>query len=82
MDFKVKSFLCWEFLSIEAPLTVCQSAGGFYIGAVASEEIYDLGEDGLLAGAPLARDSAEYYPTREAAEAALKSGSWTQRQHP
>lgn len=56
-------------------LGVYESGAGFYIGAM----YYDLGEGFAQPGT---RDSAHYYPTREAAETALKLGTWTQRLHP
>lgn len=49
------------------PLEVCYSAGGFYLGTYVDNE-------------PYSRESAEYWTTREAAEAALAGGQWTQRQ--
>jgi len=53
----------------QLPIQVLQSAAGFYIGTVS--------DDG-----PVSRESAEYFPTRPAAEAAITSGDWTQRDHP
>lgn len=49
------------------PLEVCYSAAGFYLGTYVDNE-------------PYSRESAEYWTTREAAEAALAGGQWTQRQ--
>jgi hypothetical protein len=49
------------------PLEVCYSARGFYLGTYVDDE-------------PYSRESAEYWTTREAAEAALAGGQWTQRQ--
>lgn len=51
-------------------LTVCYSARGFYIGT--------RDED----GSPFSRESDEYWNTREGAEAALASGSWSQKPNP
>lgn len=62
------SFLAAQWLQREFPLTVCQSNAGFYLGCEDDE-------------GPVARDS-EYFPTREAAQAALDSGEWCQRMHP
>ena len=64
------SMICLEYLKEEHPVAVCESNAGFYIGVVSETE------------GPLSRDSEEYFPTREAALAALDSGSWTQRLHP
>jgi len=64
------SYQCAEFLGMQVALAVCESAAGFYLGAVSPTE------------GPLARDSAEYFATREEAQAALASGSWTQRMTP
>lgn len=50
-------------------LRVLQSAAGFYIGTFCRQ-------DGLFT-----RESAEYFPTRLSADAALSSGHWTQRTH-
>jgi hypothetical protein len=50
-------------------LEVCYSARGFYIGTC---------DDGM----PFSRESAEYWPKRELAQAALTDGHWTQRDQP
>ena len=52
------------------PLEVLSSAAGFYIGTFSPTE------------GPISRESAEYFPTEAAAENALASGEWTQRDHP
>ena len=52
------------------PVEVLRSAAGYYIGTRDGE------------GAPVSRESLEYYATYEAAEQALQKGTWTQRQHP
>lgn len=49
------------------PLQVCQSRAGFYLGTVTEE------------GLPNSRESAEYWPQRPQAEAALTQGRFTQR---
>ncbi len=54
---------------VDLPVTVLQSAAGFYLGT----------EDG---GVPVSRESAEYFVTRDRAEAALASGVFTQRMNP
>ena len=51
------------------PLTVLQSARGFYIGTAS--------EDG-----PCSRESVQYWPRQEAADQALAAGMWTQRSEP
>jgi hypothetical protein len=52
------------------PIQVMQSAAGFYIGTAGSD------------GAPYSRESCEYFPTKEAADGALATGNWTQRDTP
>ncbi len=49
-------------------LQVLHSANGFYLGT----------EDN---GGPVSRESVEYFPSSEAAQQALSSGQWTQRDH-
>lgn len=49
------------------PVQVCCSGAGYYVGT------HD--EQGL----PFSRESAEYWPTAEAAESALADGTWSQR---
>jgi len=49
-------------------LQVLQSANGYYLGT----------EDD---GGPVSRESVEYFPDRTAAEQALSTGEWTQRDH-
>lgn len=49
-------------------LQVLQSANGYYLGT----------EDD---GGPVSRESVEYFPDREAADRALSTGEWTQRDH-
>ena len=68
------SILCYEYLGEEHRLAVCRSGAGYYLGA-----------NDPQTGEPLARDSREYYPSAEAAQAAqaaLDTGDWTQRDHP
>ena len=50
------------------PIDVMQTRAGFYLGTY--------GEDG-----PCSRESAEYWPTREKAQAALETGDWTQHDY-
>ena len=52
----------------QLPVQVLQSGAGFYIGTAS-----DAG--------PISRESTEYFPSRENAEAALDAGAWTQREH-
>lgn len=63
--------LAREFAGRRLPLQVLRSAAGFYIGTA--------DDDG-----PCSRESAEYWRTAEAAQAALDAGpdAWTQREHP
>jgi hypothetical protein len=49
------------------PLRICRSQAGFYIGTLSDE------------GEPFTRESVEYWKKREQAEAALRSGGFTQR---
>jgi hypothetical protein len=51
------------------PLTVMATRAGFYIGT----------KNGYL---PCSRESAEYWPTEDAAKQALATGRWTQRLEP
>lgn len=52
------------------PLSVLQSAAGFYLGTFDDEE------------GPISRESVEYWATRAEASTALISGNWTQRSNP
>ena len=63
--------LAREYCGLRLPLQVLRSAAGHYIGT------FD--ESG-----PVSRESVEYWPTREAAQAALEAGgdAWTQREEP
>jgi len=62
--------LALHWCSVELPLQVLQSHAGFYIGTFSDED------------GPISRESEEYFPTRQAAEAALASGTWTQKPNP
>lgn len=63
--------LAFDVMGVRLPLEVLQSARGFYLGTY--------NESG-----PVSRESAEYWPTEEAARKALDTGpdAWTQRDHP
>ena len=63
--------LARETAGLRLPLQVLRSAAGHYIGTADDE-------------GPVSRESVEYWPTAEEAEAALEAGShaWTQRDHP
>lgn len=61
--------LCYRWSRIALPLQVCQSAAGYYIGCEKDHEAYS-------------RESEEYYRTRELAQHALETDTWTQRAHP
>ena len=62
---KRRSFLAAKLLGEQHQLTVCRSGAGFYLGCT--------DENG-----PVARDSG-YYPTGDAAQAALDNHDWEQR---
>lgn len=57
--------LAKNYCGVELPLQVLKNQAGYYIGT------FD--EDG-----PCSRESVEYFPTKEAALAALETGKWTQ----
>lgn len=79
---RTHSLLTRLLLGLNAPLQVCKSGAGFYVGATTTEALMAAYPDrDLLLGEPLSRDSEEYFPTREAAEAAMRTGNWTQRSH-
>jgi hypothetical protein len=61
--------LAKEFGGLTLPLEILRSQAGWYIGT-------------RLKGAPYSRESAEYYPTDDAAERALNTRRWTQRPSP
>jgi hypothetical protein len=62
-------YLAQTYGSINVKIEALESPAGFYLGT---------SKDGL----PYSRESAEYWPTKAAAQAALKTGSWTQRPAP
>lgn len=62
--------LAKQYCGVELPLQVLQSAAGFYLGTSDPQE------------GPFSRESDCYWPTREAAQAALASGEWPQKPHP
>lgn len=64
------SFLAFKVLEEDHAQTVCQSGAGFYIGCTDERT-----------GEPVARDSVEYWATREEAQTSLDNKSWTQRLH-
>ena len=61
--------LAKELCGVELSLTVLRSHAGFYLGTQDQ-------------GAPVSRESEEYFATRKLAEAALESGNFTQRTNP
>ena len=71
LSIQKSGMLAHEMLGVRLPLEVLHSARGFYLGTA-----NDAG--------PVSRESLEYFPTFEAAEAALESNPpvWTQRDHP
>jgi hypothetical protein len=64
-------FLAYTHCGTRLPLQVLRSAAGYYIGTCDDE-------------GPVSRESAEYWGSREEAEAALAAGpeGWTQRDEP
>ncbi len=58
--------LAKQLFNMDLPLQVCASDESFYIGT-------DCPRDG-----PISRESQEFFLTREAAQAALDAGTWTQ----
>ena len=58
--------LAKEILNRELPLQVCESEAGYFIGTICPHD------------GPISRESQEFFPTREAAQTALETGSWTQ----
>ena len=60
--------LAKAFGGVDLPLYVLPSSAGFYLGT------FDEG--------PYSRESVEYFPSQDAAEVALKNGTWTQRPAP
>lgn len=55
-------------LGKKLPIRILQSAAGFYIGTGAAEDF-----------PAFARESVEYFKTKDQAEKALETGNWTQR---
>uniref|UniRef100_UPI0039F6A6B6 hypothetical protein n=1 Tax=Sulfuriferula sp. GW6 TaxID=3345112 RepID=UPI0039F6A6B6 len=64
--------LAKTWCNLDLPLQVLQNhkKGRFYIGT------FDPGDG------PISRESEEYFDTREAAQAALDAGTWTQKTSP
>ncbi|MFT0140857.1 hypothetical protein ACEK07_46970 [Alcanivoracaceae bacterium MT1] len=63
-------YLAVRYCGLSLPLRVLRSGAGYYIGT---------GSDDL---GPVSRESEEYFSNRNTAEAALKTGSWTQKHTP
>jgi hypothetical protein len=61
--------LAQTYGNVKLELQVLDSPVGFYLGTL---------EDGL----PYSQESIEYWPTKEAAQAALETGTWTQKPAP
>lgn len=61
-------YLAKKYCKLELPLLVLRNIRGFCICTFDDE--------------PISRESEEFYPSRELAEEALKSGCWTQRHIP
>lgn len=62
--------LAFQYSGVWLPVRVYKSAAGYYLGTRGDN------------GAPVSRESAEYFPDEAAASAALASGAWTQRDQP
>ena len=62
-------YLAQTYGNVKLELQVLDSPVGFYLGTL---------ENGL----PYSQESVEYWATREAAEAALVIGTWTQKPAP
>lgn len=69
LSSKPIGLLAKAYCNKHLPLTVLQSARGFYIGTAS--------EDG-----PCSRESVQYWPSQDAADQALATGMWTQRSEP
>ena len=61
--------LALEYTQKRLPLQVLRSNAGYYIGTADDE-------------GPCSRESCEYWPAQNQAEAALSSGEWTQKESP
>lgn len=61
--------LAKRYSGLDLPVQVLRSGAGYYLGTI--------DEDG-----PCSRESQEYFPNKESAEAALQTGRWTQRERP
>jgi hypothetical protein len=68
----MNSPLSKRYLGLELPLEVLCANGRYFIGATMPRPPFE----------PASRDSLEYYRTRGDAQAALDSGSFTQRPNP
>lgn len=80
---RTRSSFCQDFLGLDLPLAVCQSAAGYYLGVVTTKQtVIDHPNAGLSEGEPLSRDSMEYWSTEQEASVALTSGRWIQRMNP
>jgi len=64
--------LAEDFCGIRLPITVLQSAAGFYLGTLKFDE-------DCQCDMPYSRESNEYWPTSVHATDALHSGQWTQK---
>lgn len=62
--------LALEHCNKRLPLTVIKTRA-YYIGTVNEHD-----------GMPCSRESVEYWPTKDMAQKALRTGNWTQKQYP
>ena len=68
LDYRKFGRLAYVYCGKRLPLVVLKT-NGWYIGTA--------DDDG-----PCSRESNEYYPTIEAAQTALRDGTWTQKMNP
>lgn len=71
MSIQTTGHLAMTYCGKSLPLQILHSRAGHYIGTFDDE-----------ACAPCSRESLEYFPTKEKAQQALETGSWTQKVTP
>ncbi len=69
-EISVCGQLAGQYCGKRLPLRVLQSQRGYYIGTWDDEH------------GPCSRESLEYFPSQDTAQAALRSGAWTQKVEP
>jgi hypothetical protein len=70
LDYRKFGRLAYVHCGKRLPLLVLNTRAGWYIGTASDEE------------GPCSRESQEYYPSFEEAQAALDQDTWTQKQTP